>query len=91
MDAFLSLAAKKCGMRRGGFLCFEEDTQEAVVTRELLDKGLWRIPDRIKDRAAFEENINKSLREYNPDYWRSREHGREKAARSRPAPALAER
>jgi hypothetical protein len=40
MEAFLSPAAKKCGMRRGGFLCFEEDTQEAVVTRELLDKGL---------------------------------------------------
>jgi hypothetical protein len=91
MQEFLSAAAKKCGVRRGGFLCFEEDCQEAVVMRELLDKGLWEIPDRIRDKAAFEENINKSLREYNPDYWRSREHGREKAAQSRPARTIAER
>jgi len=89
MEAFLSPAAKKCGERKGGFLYFEEDCQEAVVMRELLDKGLWSIPDRIKDKAAFEENINKSLREYNPDYWQSREHGRAKAEQTRPAPALA--
>lgn len=34
--AFLSPAAKRCGFRRGGYLCFEEDTQEEVVLRELL-------------------------------------------------------
>ena len=89
MEAFLSPAAKKCGFRKGGFLCFEEDTQESVVMRELLDKGLWKIPDRIKDKAAFEENINKSLREYNPEYWQSREHGLARAERTRPAPAFA--
>jgi hypothetical protein len=94
MEAFLSPAARKCGFRKNGFLCFEEDTQEAVVTRELLDKGLWSLPDRIKDKVAFEESINKSLREYNPDYWRSREHGREQAAaqsRSILAPTFSER
>ena len=46
--AFLSPAAKRCGFRRGGYLCFEEDTQEEVVLRELLDKKLWKIPERIK-------------------------------------------
>lgn len=51
--AFLSPAAKRCGFRRGGYLCFEEDTQEEVVLRELLDKKLWKIPERIKDKAAF--------------------------------------
>jgi hypothetical protein len=91
IEEFLSPAAKQCGFRRNGFLCFEEDSQEAVVMRELLDKKLWSVPDRIRDKAAFEENINQSLREYNPDYWRSREHGRAKAARSRPAPVHAER
>jgi hypothetical protein len=94
MESMLSSAAKRCGERRNGFLCFEEDCQEAVVMRELLDKGLWDIPDRIKDKAAFEENINRSIREYNPDYWRSREHGRETAAQtahSKPAPVFTER
>ena len=88
MTSALSPAARKCGFRQGGYLCFEEDSQESVVLRELLDKKLWDIPDRIKDRDAFEENINKSLREYNPDYWRARQQGREReGARPSPAPA----
>ena len=93
VTAMLSPAARKCGERKNGYLCFEEDCQESVVLRELLDKKLWSIPDRIKDKAAFEENINKSLREYNPDYWRARQSGLEKAATRQPAaiPAHAER
>ena len=79
ISAMLSPAARKCGFRQGGYLCFEEDSQESVVLRELLDKKLWSVPDRIKDKAAFEENINKSIREYNPDYWRARQAGLEKA------------
>lgn len=79
MAAALSLAARKCGFRHGGYLCFEEDSQESVALRELLDKKLWAVPDRIKDKAAFEENINQSIREYNPDYWRARQSGLEKA------------
>ena len=79
MAAALSPAARKCGFRQGGYLCFEEDSQESVALRELLDKKLWTVPDRIKDKAAFEENINKSIREYNPDYWRARQTGLEKA------------
>ena len=69
--AFLSPAAKRCGFRRGSYLCFEEDTQEEVVLRELLDKKLWKIPERIKDKTAFEENINRSIKRYNPEYWRA--------------------
>lgn len=75
--AFLSPAAKRCGFRRGGYLCFEEDTQEEVVLRELLDKKLWKIPERIKDKTAFEENINRSIKRYNPEYWRARQSGLE--------------
>lgn len=88
VSAFLSPAAKRCGFKRSGFLCFEEDAQESVVLRELLDKKLWRIPERIKDKAAFEEGINSSIRQYNPEYWRARQSGLEaaKAAR-REAPA----
>lgn len=87
MAAVLSPAARKCGFRHGGFLCFEEDSQEDVAFRELLDKRLWAVPDRIKDKAAFEENINKSIREYNPDYWRIRQTGLEKAPARQNAPA----
>ena len=79
VSAFLSLAAQKCSFKQGGYLCYEEDSQESVVLRELLDKGLWKIPERIKDKAAFEENINQSLCKYNPAYWRARERGREAA------------
>jgi len=44
--------------------------------RELLDKKLWNIPEHIKDKAAYEEKINDTLRSCHPKYWRSRENGR---------------
>lgn len=78
MTAILSPAARKCGMKYSGFLCYEEDTEENIVFRELLDKKLWSVPDRIKDKAGFEERLNEVLREYHPDYWRTRQTGREK-------------
>ena len=62
MAAVLSPAARRCGFKRNGYICFEEDSQESVVLRELLDKKLWKIPDRIKDKAAFEEGINRSIK-----------------------------
>ena len=81
VEAFLSPAARKCGFKQNGFICFEEDSQEDVVLRELLDKKLWSVPDRIKDKAAFEENINNNIQKYNPDYWRARQ-----TVPTRPAP-----
>ena len=86
--AFLSPAAQKCGFKLGAYICFEEDSQEDVALRELLDKKLWTIPDRIRDKAAFEENINKSLRRYNPDYWRSRQRGLEQSKARHTGPVL---
>ena len=68
--AVLSPAAKKCGFKDKGYICYEEDAQESVVLRELLDKKLWKIPDRIKDKGQFEENLNQSIRQYHPEYWR---------------------
>ena len=41
--AILSPAARKCGFNHRGYICFEEDTQEDVVFRELLDKKLWTM------------------------------------------------
>ena len=54
--AVLSPAAKKCGFKDKGYICYEEDAQESVVLRELLDKKLWKIPDRIKDKGQFLED-----------------------------------
>lgn len=48
MAAILSPAARKCGLKMGDYLCFEEDCDENIVLRELLDKKLWQIPDRIR-------------------------------------------
>lgn len=76
--AFLSPAARKCGTWQNGYLCFEEDCDENIVFRELLDKKLWAIPDRIKDKEAYEEGINASIQKYHPDYWRARQAGRAK-------------
>ena len=73
---YLSAAARKCGFREGGYLCFEEDSQENVVLRELLDKKLWKIPERISDPAAFEQAINESLQRWNPEYWNARKSGK---------------
>ncbi len=69
----LSPAARKCGAWNGGYLCFEEDADENVVLRELLDQRLWTIPDRIQDKAAFEAAINENIQRYHPEYWKSRE------------------
>lgn len=53
-------------------LCFEEDADENIVLRELLDQKLWRIPDRVQDHAAFEADINRNIQTYHPDYWNAR-------------------
>ena len=72
----LSSAARKCSERDGGYLCFEEDCCEQVVLRELLDRGLWKLPERIKDPKAFEEGINQVIQQYHPSYWKAREAGK---------------
>lgn len=69
----LSVAARKCGFWENGYLCFEEDCAENVILRELLDKGLWQVPDRIRDTDAFENGINRNIQQYNPEYWSARQ------------------
>lgn len=69
----LTPAARKCGSWQGGYLCFEEDADENIVLRELLDQNLWQIPERIKDRAAFVASIDQNIQTYHPEYWKARE------------------
>lgn len=77
----LSPAARKYGAWNGGYLCFEEDSAEYVVLRELLDKKLWKIPERIKNTAAFEGNLNQVIQTYHPEYWKFRENRLAKGAK----------
>ncbi len=79
----LSSAARKCGFLEGGSLWFEEDCCEQVVLRELLDKGLWQIPARIKEPNAFERSLNSTIEEYHPEYWADRQKQLNKAAKPR--------
>ena len=87
MTAAFSPAAMKRGVKFNDFVCFGENGAKDVALRELLDKKLWVVPGKAKDRADFEESINKSLREHSPDYWRSRQKGLEQAQRRHNAPA----
>ena len=70
---FLSPAALLCGCRENRHFCFEEDCCAQVVIRDLLDKKMWKIPDRITDKARFEESVNDSLKRWQPDYWATRQ------------------
>lgn len=80
-SVMLTPAARKCGHWQGGYLCFEEDADENIVLRELLDQKLWQIPDRIKNREAFETAINQNIQTYHPEYWQAREKRLALAAR----------
>ena len=85
MVAVLSPAARKCGFHHAGYICFDQESQEYVVLRELLDKKMWNIPDYIKDKEAYEKTINNTLQKNHTEYWRSRQRGRE-MAQARAAP-----
>ena len=68
----------------GGYLWFEEDCQEPVVLRELMDKKLWSPPSHVKDPDAFERDIDRNIQQYNPAYWQARERARSGHPGNRP-------
>ena len=74
MAAILSPAARKCGLKMGDYLCFEEDCDEPVALRELMDKGMYQAP--VNERfapGAYEAVINDSLQTFHAAYWQARE------------------
>ena len=42
--------ALNCGFTEGAYLCFEEDCDEPVALRELMDKGMYQAP--VNERFA---------------------------------------
>jgi len=87
---FLSAEALKCAFRENRSFCFEEDCCAQVVIRELLDKKLWQIPERFTDKAKYEDNIDRSLKQWQPEYWSARQKSLDAQAGKKPA-TLAER
>lgn len=72
-DKVFSEAAQKCGFTEGRYLCFEEDCDEQVALRELMDKKLFKAP--VNDQlplGQYEKVIDASIQAYHPDYWNFR-------------------
>jgi hypothetical protein len=68
-----SVAAQQCGFTEGHYLCFEEDCDEQVALRELMDKKLFHAP--VNDRfppGQYEKVIDASIQANHPDYWNFR-------------------
>ena len=66
--------ALDCGFTEGAYLCFEEDSDEPVALRELMDKGMYQAP--VNERfapGAYEALINDSLQTFHSEYWQARE------------------
>ena len=66
--------ALNCGFTEGAYLCFEEDCDEPVALRELMDKGMYQAP--VNERfapGAYEAVINDSLQTFHAAYWQARE------------------
>ena len=66
--------ALNCGFTEGAYLCFEEDCDEPVALRELMDKGMYQAP--VNERfapGAYEALINDSLQTFHAAYWQARE------------------
>lgn len=72
-EKVFSGAARKCGFTEGRYLCFEEDCDEQVAIRELMDKKLFKAP--VNDRfppGQYEKVIDASIQAYHPDCWNFR-------------------
>lgn len=73
-ERIFSEAARKYGFVEGDYLCFEEDCDEQVALRELMDKNLFKAP--INSRLspeAYETAINASIQAHHPEYWEYRQ------------------
>ena len=78
-EKLLSLEALKCGFIENGYACFEEDCAASVAFRELMDRGLYKAPvNEYWKPGQFEQVIDRSIKQWHPDYWTARESGKTK-------------
>ncbi len=71
LGKYFSPRAQEVGFHWGGYHCYEEDCDAPVAIRELLDCNLYPTPDNY-DPGEFEEIIDRSIKQYHPEYWLSR-------------------
>lgn len=73
-DRILSEEARKCGIKDQFYICFEEDCDEAVAIRELMDRGVYQAPaDEYAEPGEYEAAIDSFLQTFYPEYWAARE------------------
>ena len=87
---FLSEYAREIALKDDNYLCFEQDCDEQLVIRELLDRQLWEIPNYIADKNKAVEDMNSSVQGWHPEYWESRQKSLA-AAGDKDKPKLADR
>ena len=69
---FLSRAARKYAERFDGYLFFKYNRGAPVALRELLDQGLYHIPDSYTPKE-INDAVNEILQLSFPEYWKERE------------------
>lgn len=84
VDKVLSVAAQKCGFTEGRYLCFEEDCDEQVALRELMDRKLFQAPvNEHFPPGKYESVIDASIQRNHPEYWTFRKTHLLKALQNR--------
>lgn len=84
VDKVLSVAAQKCGFTEGRYLCFEEDCDEQVAIRELMDRKLFQAPvNEHFPSGKYESVIDASIQRNQPEYWTFRKTHLLKALQNR--------
>lgn len=80
--ALFSPAALKCGFRDAGYYCFEEDCDEPVAIRELLDKKKMTAPvNGYFAPGEYTKDIDDSVQRFHPEYWKDRQRRMDFAAK----------
>ena len=80
--ALFSPEALKCSFLDAGYYCFEEDCDEPVAIRELLDKKKIAVPvNNYYAPGEYVKNIDEYVQRFHPEYWNDRQHRMDAAAR----------
>ena len=81
---YFSSAALESSLFENGYYWFEQNHTIAIAFRELMDRGLLILTKDI-DPVKLERDINRCIKKYFPDYWRTRK--KMLAQKDSPAPA----
>ena len=81
--ALFSPEALKCSFLEAGYYCFEEDCDEPVAIRELLDKKKMTAPvNKYYAPGEYAKVVDDSVQRFHPEYWNDRQRRMEAAAKA---------